>query len=106
MSISYSTAWHREGDHFENRIMVKDPVYYRHVYREDGTLAGVIVDYELAYDFHYEMTAEAWKKFSARYFHGYDELQAFRNFLSLNREPSAFEKALNEAGIEFRKVSF
>ncbi len=106
MSLSYSGAWHREGNRFEERILVKDPVYYRHVYTEDGILSGVIVDYELADDFHYELTGDAWKQFSARYFHGDDELQAFRAFLASNQEWSAFEKALDAAGIEFKKETF
>ena len=106
MSLSYSDGWRREGHQFEKQIMVKEPVYYRHVYAGDGSLAGVIVDYELADDFHYELTSDAWKMFSERCLKGDDELQGFQFFLTSHPGLFAFEDMLKAENIDFKKLAF
>lgn len=104
--ISYSDDWHREGCTFENKIPIHKPVYYRHVYRKSGELAGVIVDFETADDCHFEMNAEGWKKFSDCYLSGPDEEQAVKDFFFANDGMFTFEHALVKAGIEYKKLAF
>lgn len=96
MGYSYSDGWHRGGCRFERQIPIEGPVYYRHVYGKDGTLSGVIVDFETADDFHYELTAEDWERFTGSYLEGADEEQAFRDFFKSHAGLFAFEHALQK----------
>lgn len=107
----YSDEWHKNGYSIEKRVSVFDAVYYRHAYNKEGNLAGVIIDYELADDFHYELLTENWQAFCSRYLNGEDNVQAFRAFLMEKGLESvqgifAFERALKEANITYQKMAF
>lgn len=106
MKFTYSDDWHREGCIFQKQLQLRSPIYYRHVYRKTGELAGVIVDYETADDCHFELTAEDWERFCDRYLHGTDEEQALREFMTDHDGWYAFEYALRSAGIEFKKIVY
>ena len=101
-----SDSWRKEGCTFEERTLVQRPIFYRHVYWDDSTLAGVIVDYERADDFHYELEEGEWKAFCDRYLMGTDEVSAFKDFFIAHPALFAFEDALDNAGIEYTKVAF
>ena len=107
----YSDDWHKNGYTIEKRIPVFDAVYFRRACDGSGNPAGVIVDYELEDDFHYELPATAWQAFCGRYLHGADDVQAFAEFIKENgletfKGKYAFENALKEAGIEYQKAAF
>ena len=61
----YSDDWRRQGYTIEKRILIFDAVYLRHAYDPNGNPAGVIIDYELADDFHYELLADAYAGINA-----------------------------------------
>lgn len=107
----YSDDWHRAGYRIENRIVVSEPVYYRHAYNQEGDLVGVIVDFEYADDYHYELLADDWKKFCEVYLESCDETEAFKKFIIAKDLETiegmfAFEHALNAADITFKKIAF
>jgi hypothetical protein len=101
-----SARWRKEGCSFEEQVLVQRPIFYRHVYRDDSSLAGVIVDYERADDFHYELERDGWDEFCERYLMGTDSAAAFKEFLVAHPALFAFEDALEDAGIEFTKIAF
>ena len=107
----YSDDWHRENCRFVNRTEVLSPVYYRHVFNEHGDLVGVIVDYEYAEDFHYEIPANDWNAFCRKHLEIGNEREAFRIFLESNglntvEGKIAFELAMKADGIRFNKIAF
>ena len=107
----YSDDWRRQGYSIEQRILIFDAVYLRHAYDQNGNPAGVIVDYELADDYHYELLADAWQAFCGRYLNGADEIPAFTEFIKENgletfKGRYAFENALKEAGIDYKRAAF
>ena len=72
---------------------------------------GVVVDYELADDFHYELLAADWKRFRDEHLGGAEESEAFRAFIEEHGLDTfagrfAFENALKEADIVFQKIAF
>lgn len=127
----YSDEWIQKGYKFESRILIAKPVYYRHVYDENDKLVGVIVDFECIDDFHYELLAEDWEKFRAKYLGIKDEKQkkecrivkwwrkkspkpqnndaerlAFLQFIESNESLFAFQYALSESNIRYDKVAY
>ena len=107
----HSDDWHRQGCVIENRIKVSGPVYYRHAYDKNGVLVGVIVDFEYADDYHYELLAKDWDAFCDRCLNGEDSIQAFKAFFGYKDLESisgkfAFESALNMHQIKFQKIAF
>ena len=107
----FSDDWHRENCRFENRTEVLSPVYYRHVFDKHGDLVGVIVDYEYADDFHYEIPADDWKAFCRKQFGIGNEREEFRAFLERNGLDTeegkfTFELAMKAAGTRFNIIAF
>ena len=107
----YSDDWHRKNYRFERQVEVLSPVYYRHVYNELGDLVGVIVDYEFADDYHYEILADNWNEFCRRCLDTGNEKEAFRMFLEKQgldtvEGQSAFEFAMKKTGVRFNKIAF
>ena len=107
----YSDDWHRAGYTIEERIVISDPVMYRHAYDHEGVLVGVIVDYEFADDYHYELLTEDWIQFCEQYLDAGNETEAFKKFINAKNLDTiegkfAFEDALKKSGIKFKKVAF
>ena len=109
----YSDDWHRAGYRIEKPIPILAPVYYRHAFDLKGNIVGVIVDYEFADDFHYELLAEDWEKFRRNYLSDLDEdeTSAFRIFISRHNLNSfegkfAFENALKSSDVKYKKIAF
>jgi len=106
-----SDDWHKAGYRIESRIPIFGPVYYRHAFDLKSEVAGVIVDYEFADDFHYELLAEDWKVFCKKYLAGRDDTEAFKGFivehgLDTFNGKFAFENALSASGIKYKKMAF
>ena len=107
----YSDSWHKAGYIFESRIKVFGRVYYRHVFDSEEKVVGVIVDYEFADDFHYELLEKDWSSFCDKYLSGDDETESFRRFISgygveTFEGKFAFENALVSSGIKYNKIAF
>ena len=107
-----SDIWYSEGFIFEKQTNVFENVYYRHVKTKEGNLTGVIVDYELDDDFHYELTAENWHLFVEKVLNkSLPETRAFSLFLEkhgLNTTEGvfAFENTLNDLDIKYKKIAY
>ena len=107
----YSDEWHRKNYRFESRTEVLCPVYYRHVFDEPCNLVGVIVDYECAGDFHYEIPASDWNEFCRKYLDAGNEREQFRLFLEsygldTYEGKFAFELSMKKEGIRYNKIAF
>ena len=102
----YSDEWQKKGYRFETRIPVSNSIYYKHVYDENDTIVGVIIDFEYADDFHYELMANDWQKFCIKYLEAGDERLAFQQFIEKSNMTFALENALEQANIPFKKIAF
>ena len=101
----YSDNWHREECRFEELERVAGNIFWRHVYSGER-LVGVMVDYEYADDFHYELEVKEWKRFVDLYLGGKDDLNSFQNFITSENNLFLFEYALKDANIEYNKIAF
>lgn len=107
-----SDLWYSEGYIFEKPINVFKNVFYRHVRTKDGSLAGVIVDYEFEDDFHYELTGENWLQFSNKALSkSLSETKAFSKFiekhgLDTSEGIFSFETTLDDLGIQYKKMAY
>ncbi len=107
-----SDIWYSKGYIFEKQINVFQIVFYQHIWTKEGDLAGVIVDYELEDDFHYELTSENWLQFSNKVLDpSLPEHISFSLFLEkhgLNTTEGlfAFETTLNDLGIQYKKIAY
>ena len=87
-------------------------MFYQHVWTKEGSLAGVIVDYELEDDFHYELTGENWLRFSNTVLNdSLPETKAFsllieKYGLDTTEGLFAFENTLDELEIQYRKIAY
>ncbi len=108
----YTDEWIKKGIRYSStRIPVSGPVYYGHFYNDNDEIIGVHVDFECADDFHYELLIDDWRKFCKMFLEPGDEKQMFQQFLEkkdLNTVEGlfAFEKALQQENIPFKKMAF
>lgn len=110
--LMLSDIWHSKGYIFEEKINVFQIVFYQHVWTKEEDLAGVIVDYELDDDFHYELTSENWLQFSNNVLTpSMPERNAFSLFiekhgLNTSKGLFAFETTLDDLGIQYKKIAY
>lgn len=105
----YSDNWLKQGYTSGSRIKVSEIVAY-HIWSDNkGIAVGVTVDFEVADDFHYELLTEDWHRFLFEVLCIADmsaAITVFQGFLKRNTNLFAFEEALNEHGIKYKKIAF
>lgn len=105
----YSDNWLKQGYTSGSRIKVSEIVAY-HIWSDNkGIAVGVTVDFEVADDFHYELLTEDWHRFLFEVLCIADmsaPITVFQGFLKRNTNLFAFEEALNEHGIKYKKIAF
>lgn len=107
--MMYSDKWLKDGYTGDNRIKVSDIVDYRIWSDGMGVAIGVTVDYETADDFHYELLIADWHRFLSEVLCITDMSEvatAFQDFLKGNMGLFAFEDALDNHGIKYKKIAF
>ncbi len=105
----HSDNWLKQGYSSGNRIKVSDTVDYRIWSDNAGAVVGVTVDFETTDDFHYELLAADWRKFLTEVLCINDAsaaTEAFQGFLKTKTNLFAFEDALNEHKIKYKKIAF
>lgn len=105
----YSDNWLKQGYTSGSRIKISDIVDYRFWSDNKGIAVGVTVDFEAAEDFHYELLTEDWNRFLFEVLCISDTSSAttaFQGFLKSNTNLFAFEEALNNRSIKYKKVAF
>lgn len=91
------------------RVSVSDIVDYRLWFDDQHTPIGVIVDFETADDFHYQLLMEDWKRFLDDVLGITDTVKAtsaFCNYFKTNTGLFDFEEALVSHGIQYIKRAF
>ncbi|MGI6361837.1 MAG: hypothetical protein ACOX05_06080 [Bacillota bacterium] len=107
--LTYSDNWIRQGYSCGQRFQVSDIVDYRIWSNKTGAIIGVTVDFETANDFHYDLLATDWNRFLSEVLCIDDMLtvtKAFQSFFRTKTNLFAFEEALNEHGINYKKTAF
>lgn len=105
----YSDNWLKQGYTSGSRIKISDIVDYRIWSDNKGIAVGVTVDFEAADDFHYELLTEDWNRFLSEVLCITDissATTAFQGFLKSNTNLFAFEEALGNHSIKYKKVAF
>jgi hypothetical protein len=105
----YSDEWINLGYSSDKQTKVSDCVFYRFWRDKAGTEIGVTVDFETAYDYHYEMPISDWRRFQKGVLgvNNSDEIsEAFRDYFTKNDGPYDFESHLRIFGIGYQKIFF
>ena len=110
----YTDMWRRNKIDYKfgpKKTIVRTLVYFSYLYDGNKNKLGVSISFETERDFHYELLMEDWLKFCNIYLNGKDSHWAFKRFFKGKNMKStdglfAFEHALNESNIEFKKIAY
>lgn len=108
-AMMHSDNWLKQGYTSGNRIKVSDTVDYQIWSDNAGAMVGATVNFETADDFHYELLAENWSRFLSEVLCINDTsptAEAFQGFMKIKTNLFAFQEALDEHGIKYKKIAF
>jgi hypothetical protein len=105
----YSDVWLKFGYKHGARNKVSNDVDYEIWTDDENNVIGVTVNFEVADDFHYELSIEEWMKFLDKVLKTTDltnTQKLFKIFLCENNKMFDFEYALQLHGIKYDKIAF
>lgn len=106
----YSDKWvFNENFRKIPQMHFNDNIDIQYWLNSDNILVGVCIDFELADDVHYELTATNWFKFLEKVLRISCEKNVsveLAHFFQSNSSHFYFSEILNKYGIEFKKIYF